>query len=68
MRPSRDAGHDRSDARGWRQIGCVLAWKLAKGGVTLSEYDRGITALKSDPDDCGAPVGVEWQFSREALH
>ena len=46
----------------WRQIACVLLWKLAKKGVTLTEYDR-----QSVPSDlilmtAGHRLGVEFQF------
>lgn len=46
----------------WRQIACIMAWKIAKEGVTLTEQDR-----QAVPGDlilmtAGHPLGVEWQF------
>lgn len=46
----------------WRQIACIMAWRLAKSGVTLTEQDR-----QSVPADlilmtAGHPLGVEWSF------
>ena len=51
----------------WKQIAAVMAWKVAKQGVTLTEYDR-----QSVPSDlilmtAGHPLGVEWQFISRAL-
>src|SRR5277367_1519757 len=46
----------------WKQIAAVMAWKIAKQGVTLTEYDR-----QSVPSDlilmtAGHRLGVEWNF------
>jgi hypothetical protein len=51
----------------WKQIAVVMAWKLAKNGVTLTEYDR-----QSIPSDvilmtAGHRLGVEWQFVPRVL-
>ena len=51
----------------WKQIAAVMAWKIAKKGVTLTEYDR-----QSVPSDlilmtAGHSLGVEWNFIPRAL-
>lgn len=51
----------------WRQIACIMAWRIAKEGVTLTEQDR-----QAVPGDlilmtAGHPLGVEWNFISRAV-
>lgn len=60
-KPESRASTDKLVGR-WKQIAAVMVWKLAKGGVTLTEYDR--RALPSDLIlmTAGHALGVEWNF------
>lgn len=60
-RPEERATTDKMLGR-WRQIGCVLAWKLAKKGVTLTEYDRESLPVNLILMTAGHALGVEWNF------
>lgn len=46
----------------WRQIACVMLWKLAKGGVRLGQSDHDAVPGGLELLTCGHPDGVEWHF------
>jgi len=46
----------------WKQIAAVMCWKIAKQGVTLTEYDRQAVPTDLILMTAGHRLGVEWQF------
>jgi hypothetical protein len=59
--PQMRATTDKMTGR-WRQIACVLLWKLAKKGVTIAEYDANAVPSDLILMTAGHALGVEWQF------
>lgn len=65
-RPEARATTDQLHGR-WKQIAGVMAWKLAKGGVTLTEKDRIDVPWDLILMTAGHPLGVEWQFINRSV-
>ncbi len=51
----------------WKQIGAVMAWKLAKEGVTLTERDRSDVPESLILMTAGHRLGVEFQFIHRSV-
>jgi hypothetical protein len=46
----------------WKQIACVMLWKLSKAGVWLGQADHDAVPLGFELLTAGHPDGVEWNF------
>jgi hypothetical protein len=51
----------------WRQIACLMAWRIAQDGVTLTEYDRQSVPCELILMTAGHRLGVEWQFIHRSV-
>jgi hypothetical protein len=65
-KPENRATTDKMTGR-WRQIACVMLWKLSKTGVTLVEYDRQAIPHELILMTAGHRLGVEWQWIHRSV-
>lgn len=46
----------------WKQIACVMLWKLSKAGILLGQADHDAVPGGVELLTCGHRDGVEWNF------